>query len=85
MRVIYKKKFKKAFKKQPKKIQNKFFEKIAIFQKDPFHHILNNHALSGEFKNVRSFDVTGDIRVHYAVVDGVVILLTIDSHSELYS
>ena len=85
MEIIYRKKFKKSFKKQPKKIQDKFFEKIETFQDDQFHHTLNNHALSGEFEGVRSFDVTGDIRVHYIVVDNVAILLTIDSHSELYS
>jgi len=85
MEIIYRKKFKKAFKKQPKKIQDKFFEKIKIFQDDQFHHSLNNHALSGEFKSVRSFDITGDIRVHYIVVDNIAILLIVGSHSELYS
>ena len=84
MEIIYRKKFKKAFKKQPKKIQDKFFERIEIFQNDQFHYSLNNHALSGEFEGVRSFDVTGDVRVHYMVVDNIAILLTISTHSELY-
>ena len=85
MEIIYRKKFKKAFKKQSKKVQDKFFERVEVLQNDQFHHSLNNHALSGEFKGVRSFDVTGDIRVHYIAIDDVAILLTIGSHSELYS
>ena len=85
MEIIYRKKFKKAFKKRSKKVQDKFFERIEMFQNDQFHPLLNNHALSGEFEGVRSFDVTGNIRVHYITTDGVVILLTIGSHSELYS
>jgi mRNA-degrading endonuclease YafQ of YafQ-DinJ toxin-antitoxin module len=85
MEIIYRKKFKKAFKKQSKKVQDKFFERIEIFQNDQFNHLLNNHVLGGEFEGVRSFDVTGDIRVHFITIDGIVILLTIGSHSELYS
>ena len=85
MEIIYRKKFQKAFKKQSDRIQKKFFEKIALLQTDQFHYSLNNHALSGEFKDVRSFDVTSDIRVHYVVVENVAILLMIGSHSELYS
>ena len=85
MEIIYRKKFKKAFRKHSKKVQDKFFEKIEVFQNDQFHYLLNNHALKGEFEGVRSFDATGDIRVHYITIDNVVILLMIGSHSELYS
>lgn len=85
MEIIYRKKFKKAFKKQSKKVHDKFFEKIEIFYSDQFHYSLNNHTLHGEFEGVRSFDVTGDIRVHYITIDNIAILLMIGSHSELYS
>lgn len=84
MQVIYRKKFRKAFQKQTKKVQEKFYVQIELFLKDQFHYSLNNHALGGEFKGARSFDVTGDIRVHYTMVDGVAVLLMIGSHSELY-
>ena len=83
--IIYRKKFKKAFKKQAKKVQDKFFERMEIFQNNQFHYLLNNHALSGEFEGVRSFDVTGDIRVRYITIENVVILLIVGFHSELYS
>ncbi len=85
MEIIYRKKFKKAFRKQSAKVHNKFFEAIELFQNNQFHYSLNNHALIGEFEGVRSFNVTGDIRVHYIVMNDIVILLTIGSHSELYS
>jgi addiction module RelE/StbE family toxin len=85
MEVIYRRKFRKAFKKQSKKTHIKFFEKLEIFKKDPFHYSLNNHTLSGEFKGVRSFDITGDIRVHYVEANAVAVFLMIGSHSELYS
>ena len=85
MEIIYRKKFKKAFGKQSKKVQDIFFEKMEVFQNDQFHYLLNNHALKGEFEGVRSFNITGDIRVHYITIDNIIILLTLGSHSELYS
>jgi addiction module RelE/StbE family toxin len=84
MEIVYRKKFKKTFKKQSQKIHNKFFERLEVFKDDPFHYSLNNHALGGEFKGIRSFDITGDIRVHYTETDGVAVFLMIGSHSELY-
>ena len=84
MHIAYHKKFKKAFVRQPKSIQEKFFERLEIFAQDQFHYLLNNHALAGEFLGWRSFNVTGDIRVHYEEIPGGVVLMSIGSHSELY-
>ncbi len=85
MQIIYRKKFQKAFKKLSEGIQKKFFERLEIFRSDAFHYSLNNHALGGEFLGVRSFNVTGDVRVHYSEVDSVIVLLMIGTHSDLYS
>jgi len=84
MLVSYHRNFKKALKKQPKKIQAKFLERLEQFCEDQFHFTLNNHALTGKFKGTRSFDITGDVRVHYEESDGGVTLLKIGTHSELY-
>lgn len=84
MEIVYRKKFQKAFNKQSQKIQNKFFEKLEVFKNNPFHYSLNDHALGGEFKGVRSFDITGDIRVHYTETNNVAVFLMIGSHSQLY-
>ncbi len=57
---------------------------LRIFVADQFHYSLNNHALSGEFKGIRSFDVTGDVRVHYEEIDDGIVLLKIGTHAQLY-
>ena len=84
MYIDYHKSFKKSLKKQSKNIQEKFFEKLEIFMENQFHHSLNNHALKGEFLGFRSFDVTGDVRVHYKETVYGIILINIGTHSQLY-
>jgi len=85
MLIKFHRKFKKALKNQPeKKIRIKFKAKLKIFIDNQFHYSLNNHALSGRFFGWRSFDITGDIRVHYEEFDSGIILMNIGSHSELY-
>ncbi len=84
MKFQFHKNFKKALQKQPRKIQIKFKEKFKIFENDKFHHSLNNHALIGKFKGIRSINITGDVRVHYEEINDVVIFINIDNHSELY-
>ena len=84
MEVRFHKNFKKALQKQSRKIQNEFFEKLGVFSGNQFHYSLNNHALKGEFEGWRSFNVTGDVRVHFEEGAGVVILMDIGTHSQLY-
>lgn len=84
MEVYAHKTFQKAFRKQPKKVQRQFFKMIALFTVDPYHNSLHNHALSGEFSSLRSFNVTGDVRVHFEEVQDGVILINIGTHSQLY-
>jgi mRNA-degrading endonuclease YafQ of YafQ-DinJ toxin-antitoxin module len=83
--VITTKDFDKSFKKKDKFIQKKAIERIRIFREDPFNILLNNHALSGEHKNKRSFNVTGDYRiVFYYINEGTVCFVDIGTHPELY-
>jgi addiction module RelE/StbE family toxin len=84
MIIKFHKKFLKALEKQSKNIQKKFKVRLKLFQNNQFHHLLNNHALSGKFIGVRSFNITGDIRVHYEETKEGIILLDIGSHSDLY-
>jgi addiction module RelE/StbE family toxin len=84
MNIRFHKNFKRAFKKQSTQIKSKFKEKFKIFENDQFHYSLNNHALSGKFKGLRSINITGDIRVHYEELFDGIILMDIGSHSELY-
>ncbi|MDP3996842.1 MAG: type II toxin-antitoxin system mRNA interferase toxin, RelE/StbE family [bacterium] len=84
MRISYHRNFKKALRKQKQKVQNKFWDKLEVFAEDQFHYSLNNHALVGKFKGTRSIDITGDVRVHYEEESSGIILLDIDTHSQLY-
>ena len=46
MKIKLLKKFQKKFLKLNKKNQNNFFNKLNIFQKNPFKKSLNNHKLT---------------------------------------
>lgn len=83
--ILATKNYDKSFKKKDKFVQNKAIERIKLFRRDPFNALLNNHALTGEHKNERSFNVTGDYRIIFYHADGnTVILLDIGTHTELY-
>ena len=84
MSISYHRKFKKSLKKQPKRIQEKFFKVFDIFLEDQCHFYLNNHALGPPLQGVRSFNVTGDVRVHYEELSDELQLLDIGTHSQLY-
>ena len=83
--VITTKSFDKSFQKKDKFVQNKARERIKIFREDPFNVVLNNHALTGEHENKRSFNVTGDYRImFYYFNKDTVVFTDIGTHPELY-
>jgi len=79
------KNFKKQFKRLPKKIQNKFGEKLEIFLTDSYSIELNNHSLSGKWSEYRSIDITGDIRAIYKIENNCYHFRAIGTHNQLYS
>ncbi len=86
MKIAVHKNFEKQYKKLNQKTKEKFKEKRNIFLENPFHPILNNHELHGKYKGRRSIKITADLRVIYEIIKkNVVLFLTIDSHSNLYS
>jgi addiction module RelE/StbE family toxin len=86
MQISTTKKFDKQFKKQTQKIQQEFARIIAIFLVDINAPILNTHRLSGQMKDLWSFNVSGDIRVVFdKSFNDSIVLEAIGSHSELYS
>lgn len=86
MLVLRHKNFDKSFKKLDKVIKNKFYERLQIFQEEPFAHVLHNHALKGKYEGYRSINITGDYRVVYReITEGVIEFQVIDTHSNLYS
>ena len=61
-RIDYSKKFLKQLKKAPLEIKIAYRRRFSMFLQDPFHPLLDNHALTGNWSGYRSFNVTGDWR-----------------------
>ena len=86
MTITYSRVFKKMFRKQTAVVQEKFYERLALFIKDQHNPLLSNHALNGEWIGCRSINITGDVRAVYEEIDKKHIeFIDIGSHSELYS
>jgi len=88
MKIKLLKKFQKKFLKLNKKNQNNFFNKLNIFQKNPFKKSLNNHKLTWNRKWFSSINITWDIRAIFKEIwewkYEFVEFENIWSHSELY-
>ena len=84
MRISYNKDFTKKFIRHPKKIKDKFKERLILFEKNEFNPILNNHALTGKYKGYRSINVSGDVRAVFRRGKDDALFVKIDSHSNLY-
>lgn len=85
MKILYHKRFLKRFQKLPGKIQERFFERLKLFEREPFHPLLNNHSVESAYPDWRSINVTGDYRALYEVKEeSVVVFMKIGTHSELY-
>lgn len=78
-------KFKKKATKLPKKLKLILEERLLLFANNPFHTLLNNHALHGSLQSYRSINITGDYRLIYEDYSkDTVRLIDIDTHSNLY-
>jgi addiction module RelE/StbE family toxin len=85
MVVNFHRDFKKELRALPKKYQEQFFKRLDMFFQNPHHIVLNNHKLSGKLKNMRSINITGDLRVIYEQINiNTVLFLTIANHNKLY-
>ena len=68
-----------------KKEQTRCDERIGLFIRDPFHPLLNNHALSGEYKGYKSINIGGDLRAIYEpVTQDIAFFITLGTHPKLY-
>lgn len=84
MRIEFHKKFTKKFVKLPKKIQEKFYERLEIFEINQFAEILNNHMLHHPFEGCRSINISGDLRALYEIKGDTYVFIRIGTHSELF-
>lgn len=85
MEIQYSSKFKKQYKKLPKKIREQFRDRLTLFVENQHHPQLRVHKLSGNFEDLWSINISGDIRAIFDKHEKEIILfIAIGSHSELY-
>lgn len=85
MKVRFHKIFEKQYKKLRKREKAKVKERLALFLKDEFDPILNNHPLRGSYKGYRSINITGDLRAVYKrISQDMRIFVVLNTHSNLY-
>lgn len=84
MRIRYDRKFIKMYAKAPAKIKQAFKNRQTVFMKDPYQPLLNNHELSGKYKDCRSINVTGDWRAIFKEKDSVIYFRLFGRHGQLY-
>ena len=87
MNVYYAGKFKKHFKKRIEpnpNLQKRFQERLALLIASRKDKTLQDHPLKGKKQWLRSFSVTGDIRVVYFIEKGDLRLIDIGTHNQVY-
>ena len=63
----------------------RFYERVELFISQPFHPILQNHGLTGKYREYRSISITGDIRVIYRELENdTVLFFDIGTHNQVY-
>ena len=85
MIIKFSKQFQNQYKKLPQKLQAKTKQRIELWREDPYNSLLRLHRLSGELSGYYSINITGDVRVLYAVIGNAVYLFDlVGTHSQLY-
>ena len=65
-------------------MKDKLKERTRLFEKNPNSPLLKNHPLRGDKLGLRSFSISGDIRVIYYVKDNVAYFVDIGTHNQVY-
>ena len=75
----------KKFSKYHKDFKEKFFNRISLFEENPFHPILKTHKLSGRLSGSYAFSVDFKIRIIFDYADKEsVILIDVGFHDDVY-
>lgn len=82
--IFFSRIFKKAYKKRDQMIRTHCDERIRLFEQEPFHPLLDNHALHGKWQGYRSINVTGDFRAVFKQENETITFVDIDTHHNLY-
>jgi len=88
MKIIFWKKFDKSYNKLSEKFQDKFNERLILFEFEKFSKILNNHSLKWKYNWYRSINITWDYRAIFKEFPNwtyeFVEFIDIWTHSRLY-
>ena len=65
--------------------QSKALDMLEVFQDEPFHKDLRNHSLRGEWFGHRSITISGDLRMHFQILNNeTAYFVVIGTHDQLY-
>ena len=86
MTIDYTRRFIRMFDKLNVSERNRFIERLELWTIDSRHPMLNDHSLKGRLSGARSFNVGGDLRAVYRLLnDGkLAVFDLIGTHSQLY-
>lgn len=85
MRIILHRNFEKQYRKLIAGEKRRVKERLALFLRDEFDPILNNHPLRGKYKGYRSINISGDLRAIYKFQSSETrLFVAVDTHSNLY-
>lgn len=87
MRIKYHRDFVKNYKKRyasNEKIKKHYKERVNLFIKHQDSPLLRDHQLTGDKKYLRSFSITGDIRVVYYISKDIIYFVDIGTHNQVY-
>jgi addiction module RelE/StbE family toxin len=80
--------FQRAFKRRIKgnaALETRFWERLELFQNNPFDQRLRTHKLSGRLKDLWSFTIEHDLRVVFSfVASDRALFVDIGTHEEVY-
>jgi mRNA-degrading endonuclease YafQ of YafQ-DinJ toxin-antitoxin module len=86
-RIKFSKIFAKSFQKRiapNPHLSKKFAQRMRLFEVNPRHPLLRNHALVGTKIGKRAFSITGDVRVVYGEDEDFLIFYDVGSHNQVY-
>jgi len=86
MEIKFGKVFAKQYDKAPTEVREAFDKRLGLFFIDKYHPLLNNHHLTGKYKEYRSININGDWRAIYRDFNSgqTAYFITLGTHSQLY-
>ena len=87
MKVEFHRRFIKIYHKRivsNRSLDIKFKERTKAFEKNSADLSLHDHSLKGKSIGLRSFSITGDVRVIYKIEGGKAYFLDIGTHNQVY-